>query len=92
MTLGIDFLKQYTIIALTSDDNVLNYFSATVLTSNFQLLGNGNSSIKLFTMIKIMVANRGEIIVMMIAMTTMTKMHCLATKIIMMITLIDCQQ
>ena len=89
MTLGIDFLKQYTIITLTSDDNVLNYFSAAVLTFYFQLLGNGNSSIKLFTMIKILVANRGE---MTIAMTTMTKMHCLATKIIMMIALINCQQ
>ena len=92
MTLGIDFLKQCTIITLTADDNVLNYFSAAAFTSKFQLLGKGNSSIKLFTMIKIMVANRAEIIVMMTAMTTMTKMHCLATKIIMMIALIHCQQ
>ena len=65
MTLGIYFLKQYTIIALTSDDNVLNCFGAAALSSNFQLLGNGNSSIILFTTIKIMFANRGEITVMM---------------------------
>ena len=44
-------------------------------------------------MITIMVANRGEIIkIVMIAMTTMTNMYCLATKIIMMIALIDYQQ